>query len=425
MPRLNPSAARLPRLSPSAARLLRLSPSAARLLHVTAQGLDRRPRRAATKPAVLETVRRLGVLQIDTISVVARSPYLVLFSRLGRYAPAWLDELLAEGLLFEYWAHEACYIPIEDYPLFRHRMLRPEGMGWKYHAGWVAEHRHELDRVLAWIRERGAVRSADFDARPGRAPGWWGWKPEKRALEYLLTAGMVMVARRQSFRRVYDLRERVHPDWSDDLLPPRRETEQQLVLRAVHALGITTAAWVADYYRMDRRRTPPLVHELAAAGELVPVEVAGWDDVAYVHPAYCDSAAAAADGGLRAGLTTVLSPFDPLVWDRARARTIFGFDYRLECSTPASKRRYDYYVLPILRRGALVGRVDAKAHRRAGRFEVRALYLEDGVRVTAALLRDIAGALREAAAWHVTPAVDIGRTDPPGLGVELRRLLTT
>jgi uncharacterized protein len=374
------------------------------------------------KADVLAAIRRMRVLQLDTISVVARSPYLVLFSRLGAYEPQWLDELLAEGALFEYWAHEASLLPIEDYGLLRHRMLEPERMGWKYRDDWVAGNRHELAGVLAWIREHGAVRSADFQRRDGQAGGWWEWKPEKRALEALFTAGELMVARRQGFQRVYDLRERVHPSWSDEALPPRDAAERALALHAVGALGITTAAWVADYYRTERRRTTAVVHELAAAGELVEAKVDGWDDVAYVHPMHRGLAAAAAAGRVRASRSTVLSPFDPLVWDRQRAASVFGFDYRLECYTPAAKRRWGYFVLPLLRRGALVGRLDAKAHRHDGVFEVKSLYLEDGVRVSAALLVDITTALREAAAWHGTPRVEVGRTTPRGLRTALQRM---
>lgn len=399
--------------------MLRLGARAARLVHVAAQGLDRRPRRRATPHDVLEAIRRMGVLQIDTISVVARSPYLVLFSRLGAYPPCWLDDLLAAGSIFEYWAHEASFLPIEDYGLFRHRMLQPESMGWKYRAAWVAEHRAELDRVLDWIRTHGAVRSADFERRDGHEGGWWGWKPEKRALEYLFTSGAVMVARRHAFQRVYDLRERVLPDWTDERVPAAREAHRQLVLRAVHALGITRPEWVADYFRMDRRDTPAIVHELLDAGELVEARVDGWDGGAVLHPAHLELAQRAADGTVRASLTTLLSPFDPLVWDRARARAVFGFDYRLECYTPAPKRRHGYYVLPILRRGALVARVDAKAHRRDGRFEARALYLEEGGRTDDALLADIAGALRDAAQWHGTPDVVITRTEPRDLRRQL------
>ena len=365
----------------------------------------------------------MGALQIDTISVVARSPYFVLFSRLGAYDMDWLDELLAGGALFEYWAHEACFLPIEDYALFRHRMLDPEGMGWKYRAEWIAKHSHELDRVLDHLRQHGAVRSADFERRDGGGPsGWWGWKPEKRALESLFTAGEVMVARRQSFQRVYDLRERVHPAWDDAQLPARDDVDRRLVLNAARALGVTTARWVADYYRMERTKTPRVVEELARDGALLRATVDGWSDVAYIHPDNAELAETAAAGGVRCSLTTLLSPFDPLVWDRARARIIFDFDYSLECYTPAAKRKYGYFVLPLLRRGELVGRVDAKAHRREGQFEVKALYLEPGVQVSHALAADIAGALHEVAVWHDTPEVVITRTQPASLRRELTRL---
>lgn len=404
---------------------VRLNAAAARRLQVAAQGLDRRPRRRARRADVLGAIRRMGVLQIDTISVVARSPYLVLFSRLGAYPQEWLDELLEERALFEYWAHEASFLPIEDYVLMRHRMLQPELMGWKYSAEWVHKYAAELERVLAHIREHGEVRSADFERRAGNGAGWWAWKPEKRALESLFTAGDLMVARRQSFQRVYDLRERVHPDWSDEALPPLDQVERQLISRAVRALGVTSARWTADYYRMKRVDVRARVAELVDAGELVAVHVDGWDDVAYIHAHNMELAVRAADGSLRTPLTTLLSPFDPLVWDRARALDVFGFDYRLECYTPEAKRLWGYFVLPLLRRGELVGRVDAKAHRRDGIFEVRALYLEDGVRTSDALVRDIAGALREAADWHGTPRVVIEHSDPRAIRRRLDRLLAS
>ncbi|MGH7464251.1 MAG: winged helix-turn-helix domain-containing protein, partial [Longimicrobiales bacterium] len=385
--------------------MLQLTPTAARHLHLHAQGLGRRPRRRARKADVLAAIRRMGVLQIDTISVVARSPYLVLFSRLGTYESHWLDELLAEGALFEYWAHEASFLPIEDYHLVRHRMLEPARMGWKYRSEWVAKHRHELDQVLAYVREHGAARSADFERRNGAASGWWEWKPEKRALEALFTSGDLMVARRQAFQRVYDLRERVHAAWSDDALPSKEEIERQLIRRSVRALGIATARWIADYYRMPKRETPARVRELAAAGELIEVRVAGWSDVAYIDPEDLETARAAADSALKPALTTLLSPFDPVVWDRARVSTMFDFDYRIECYTPAARRRFGYYVLPVLRRGDIIARLDAKAHRRDGTFEVKSFHMEAGVRVTDAVLRDVGRAVSEAAEWHGTPDV--------------------
>ena len=390
---------------------------------IAAQGLDKRPRRAATKQDVLRAIRRMCVLQIDTIHVVARSPYLVLWSRLGDYEPCWLDELLAEGAIFEYWSHEACFLPVEDYPFYRHRMIAPHSLGWKYSREWIAAHRLEVDRLLALVRERGAVRSTDFVRTDGKRGGWWEWKPEKRALEMLFTAGELMIARRDKFQRIYDLRERVLPDWDDARLPSQEETDRTLALKATRALGITRASWVADYFRSNKRATAALVRALADEGLLLRVRVEGWDEEAYVHPDNLKMIEAATTGKLRPELTTLLSPFDPLVWDRARARAMFDFDYRLECYTPAPKRIYGYFTLPILRRGALIGRLDAKAHRKEKYFEVKALYLERGVALSDELAMDVAASLLECAAWHQTPEVIVRETKPAKLLSLIRRAI--
>jgi uncharacterized protein YcaQ len=401
---------------------LHLSLSAARALLLHAQGLDRRPRRRARKPDVLAAIRRMRALQIDTISVVARSPYLVLWSRLGDYEPRWLDDLLGERALFEYWSHEACFLPIEDYALYRHRMLDVEWAGWRYRPAFMREHGEQAARLLQSVREHGPVRSTDFE-REQPAGTWWDWKPEKRMLEGLFTAGELMIARRDGFQRIYDVRERVHPTWDDALLPPAEEVQRTLALNAVRALGVAKAGWVADYFRMNRTPTRALAPRLAAEGALLQARVEGWKDPVYIHPDHADAARAAADGALRPALTTLLSPFDPVVWDRARASELFGFDYRLECYTPAPKRVYGYYVLPILRRGALIGRMDAKAHRAEGVFEVRALYLEPGTRFTDAAAADVAGALLSCARWHGTPEVRVTRAHPERAGNQLRAAL--
>jgi uncharacterized protein YcaQ len=401
---------------------MRLTLEAARTLALAAQGLDARPRKKATKQDVLAAIRRMGALQIDTIHVVARSPYLVLWSRLGDFPLPWLEELLAEGKLFEYWAHEACFLPVEDFALYRHRMFEAAGMGWKYSRTLMAK-RGEVERLLATVRERGPVRSADFERTDGKAGGWWEWKPEKRMLESLFTAGELMIARRERFQRVYDLRERVLPEWDDARLPPREDADRALVLQAVRALGVARPRWVADYFRMPRRTTPAVAARLADEGALLRVEVEGWPEPAYLHPDHRATAERAAAGEIRPRRVTLLSPFDPLVWDRARGRELWGFDYRLECYTPAPKRRFGYFVLPVLRRGALVARLDPKAHRREGVFEVRALHLEPGVRVTAGLVDDLARALRECAAWHGTPEVAVRASDPPELAARVRAAL--
>jgi uncharacterized protein YcaQ len=400
---------------------LTLSLAAARALHLAAQGLLQPRRRKARKDDVLETIRQMGVLQIDTIHVVARSPYLVLWSRLGDYPQPWLEQLLEEGALFEYWAHEACFVPIEDYGLLRHRMLDPAAMGWKYSATWMEERRAEVDAVLAHIRANGPTRSSDFERTDGQSGGWWGWKPEKRSLEVLFTAGVLMIARRHNFQRIYDLAERVLPDWHDSRMPAMDETQRTLVLKAVKALGLARAHWISDYYRTKPPRLDP--ETLVAQGLLLRARVAGWDDPVYIHPDHAQLAADAASGALAPTLTTILSPFDPVVWDRRRAQELFDFDYRLECYTPAEKRVHGYFVLPILRRGALVGRIDAKAHRGSGVFELKTLSLEPGVRLSDRLVRDVAAALQRCAHWHGCPQVRVTQAAPLEFGEALQAAL--
>lgn len=394
-----------------------LSLSAARALHLAAQDMLSPRRRRASKPDVLAAIRRMGMLQIDTISVVARSPYLVLWSRLGDYEPSWLDELLAEGRLFEYWAHEACFLPIEDYGLYRHRMLDPEAMGWKYSANWMRERAGEVAALLAHVRDKGPVRSSDFERSDGKGGGWWEWKPEKRTLEVLFTAGELMIAHRHNFQRIYDLAARVHPSWHDGLTPPLEEVRRSFVLQAVRALGLARAAWIPDYHRTRRPHPDPAA--LAEQGLLLRGRVEGWTDPVYIHPEHAELARQAMEGGLAPRLTTLLSPFDPIVWDRRRALELFGFDYRLECYTPAEKRRYGYFTLPILRRGALVGRVDAKAHRKTGEFELRSVHLEPGVRVSERLVDDVATAVQRCARWHGCPRIRVVSCVPETFGMRL------
>jgi uncharacterized protein YcaQ len=400
---------------------LTLSLAAARALHLAAQGMLQPRRRKADKNDVMEAIRAMGVLQIDTISVVARSPYLVLWSRLGDYDPAWLDQHLAEGRLFEYWAHEACFVPIEDYGLYRHRMLAPEAMGWKYPASWATEQAGEVAAVLAHIRANGPTRSSDFERSDGESGGWWQWKGEKRSLEVLFTSGQLMIARRHNFQRVYDLAERVHPEWHDGRLAPHDEVRRELVLRAVKALGVCKGAWIADYHRT--RPPHPDAEQLVAQGALLRARVTGWDAPVYIHPDHLELARRAAGGDLAPSLTAILSPFDPIVWDRRRALELFDFDYRLECYTPAEKRRYGYFTLPILRRGALVGRVDAKAHRRDGVFELKSVALEPGVRVSERFTDDIAAALVRCARWHGCAEVTLTQATADGFGARLRTAL--
>lgn len=400
---------------------IEFSKEQARTLLLAAQGLFSLPERPATRDDVLGAIRRMGVLQIDSISVVARSPYLVLWSRIGAYDPIWLDELLAEGSIFEYWSHAACFIPIEDYGLYRRLMLARTGKS----RAWMEAHPDALERVMERISEGGPVRSAEFARTDGKAGGWWEWKPEKRALEHLFAAGELMISHRENFNRVYDLRERVLsnalPGWEDALAPNELEVRRAFDLKAVRSLGVAVARWVPDYFRTSKRGASALLEELADEGSLLRATIE--DEPAYVHPDNEGMAEQILYGGLTSSVTTLLSPFDPIVWDRARALELFGFEYRIEVYTPKARRRYGYYSLPILHEGALVGRLDAKAHRKQGLFEVKAVHLEQDVAATDELVSSIAEALRDCAGWHGTPEVLVRRSDPPELTRSLRLAL--
>lgn len=395
----------------------------ARCLHLASQGLLQPPAKAATRKALRDCITRMGLLQIDTIHVVARSPYLVLFSRLGAYPPVWLDEALAQGDVFETWAHEACFAPMAD--LLHHRTFNATArMHWSLKGAqkMQASQRQALDQLLAHVRDKGPVKSSDFERPEGSASAWWGWKDEKRWLEALFASGELMVARRDKFHRVYDLAERVAPQLlTQPAVPSAERVRNYFLEQSVAALGITQARWINDYFRSKPRLKDADLSALVEQGTLLRVAVEGWDAAAYVHASNTTLLKKAAAEKLDATHTTLLSPFDPVVWDRERASTLFDFDYRLECYTPEPQRVYGYFVLPILCRGALIGRLDAKAHRSEGVFEVRALHAQTGMRWSAEQVQDVAAAIQRCAHWHGTPQVTISQTQPAALAAALRR----
>lgn len=350
-----------------------LSLADARNLHLAAQGLLNKPRRRASLEDIPATISRMSLLQIDTINIVARSPYLVLFSRLGNYPAQWLDESLARGELMEYWAHEACFMPRSDFRLIRHRMLAPEKMGWKYKDAWMQEHEAEIAQLIQHIHDKGPVRSADFEHPRKGASGWWEWKPHKRHLEGLFTAGKVMVIERRNFQRVYDLTHRVMPDWDDERdLVSQTEAEIIMLDNSARSLGIFREQWLADYYRLKRPALAAWREARAEQQQIIAVHVEKLGNL-WLHDDLLPLLERALAGKLTATHSAVLSPFDPVVWDRKRAEQLFDFSYRLECYTPAPKRQYGYFVLPLLHRGQLVGRMDAKMHRQTGILEVISL----------------------------------------------------
>jgi uncharacterized protein len=388
-------------------RMESLSLVDARRIALAAQGFGApRPRGAIGAARLGRAIERLGLLQIDSVNVLARAHYLPLFSRLGAYPRALLDRIAwgRPRRLFEYWAHEASLLPLELHPLLRWRMARAEaGQGmWPRMRAFAGERRPEAMAVLRRIREEGPLAASDFAGGAGRG-GWWEWSDAKVALEWLFWAGLVTTAtRRNSFERVYDLPERVIPRATLDLpTPAEPDAQRALIDHAAAALGVATWADLRDYFRLGVA-TRPRLDELVEAGRLRPVAVEGWRQPAWLHvdaPAPRRSRAAA-----------LLAPFDPLIWERARTERLFGLRYRIEIYTPAARRVHGYYVLPFLYGERIAARLDLKADRQAGVLRVQAAHGESNAPADAPAR--LVGELALMAGWLGLQRVEIaGRGD--------------
>ena len=352
-----------------------VSATAVRRLAVSAQAFAGRYRRA-TGASVEAAIRRLSCVQLDSISTVERSHRIALASRVGDYPREAVSRLLAGGRIFEYWAHEACLLPIEFWPLFRTAM-EDGGRGWYGAVGKT--HPHLADEILAEIRERGPLASRHFEGAAGG--GMWNWKPAKAMLERLWNHGDLVIAGRQGFQRVYDLAERVIPRAQLDApVPSEHERLRTLAEQAVRARGVLTDGGVKEHWRLKGgvARVRPAIDELVAEGRLRRLRVDDdGADVIVADDAELDRPAPRT--------AVLLTPFDNLLWDRPFARRILGFDHLIEVYKPAPQRRYGYYVLPFLRGDRIVGRADLKSERQEGRLVVRAFHREDGVRPSGAL----------------------------------------
>lgn len=383
---------------------LSLSLNQARRVALAAQGFAGRSMATDVKPARLnQLIERLGVVQIDSVNAVVRSHYLPLFSRLGQYAPTLLEQAAWSAgkrrTLFEYWGHEASLMPLALYPLMRWRMQRAaQGEGiYRQLAQFGRERQDVVQRVLATVRDQGATGAGALTTRVERAGPWWDWSEEKMALEWLFAAGEVTVAGRRGFERLYDVPERVlpsalinHPDVSE------AEAQRQLLLHSAAALGVATEKDLRDYFRLDPADSKARLKELVEEGALLPVAVRGWTLPAYCLPELKIPRAVNA--------SALLSPFDSLIWERARTERLFDFRYRLEIYTPQHKRVYGYYVLPFLHHERLVGRVDLRAERSSGRLHVHALH-EEQVGIDEEGIHALARQLLEMARWLELPEV--------------------
>ncbi len=384
-----------------------ISRAQARRIALAAQGFGRARPEAVTPAALRATISRLGVVQIDSVNVFSRSHYMPFFSRLGPYDRASFDRLAfaEKGAYTEYWAHVATVLPAADWGLWRFRMdeyaarVRPGDE-------WYDQNAASVDWVRAELARRGPSRPAEIedDARSGARGPWWDWSVTKRALERLFLAGEVAIAGRRGFERRYALAEDVIPRTVLDAPVARDEAVRQLVERAARSYGVATTADLADYYRLSQRETSAAVRDLVDAGALSPVQVEGWGrdggaGAAWLHrsariPRRMDTAA-------------LLTPFDPVVWFRGRASRLFDFDYRIEIYTPAAQRVFGYYSLPILVDDAIVGRVDLKADRGAGRLLVQSAWWEGEPHPD--LADRVAAELRTAAVWQGLDEISVGR----------------
>ena len=356
--------------------VLSFSLKQARRMALAAQGFSGRQPPAQIKAAHLNRlIERLGVLQIDSVNAVVRSHYLPLFSRLGNYSPLMLEQAAwSQGRrrsLFEYWGHEASLLPMAMYPLMRWRMERArQGQGiYAQMARFGRERQDTVQRVLQAVEQQGALGAGSLSTREERAGPWWDWSDEKHALEWLFAAGLVTVAVRRGFERLYDLPERVIPGEILQTVVSEAEALRGLLVHSASALGVATEKDLRDYFRLDPVDSRQRLAELVEEGQLLSCRVQGWKQSAYCLPA--------PKVPRNVPASALLSPFDSLIWERARTERLFDFRYRLEIYTPQHKRVYGYYVLPFLHNERIAARVDVRAERANGCLAVHAVHEEE------------------------------------------------
>lgn len=358
----------------------------ARRIALGAQGFnDPRPTGRVDRRHLRRVLDRMGLIQIDSVNVLVRSQELPLFARLGPHPRTLIPDATAAGELFEYWVHEASHVPAALHPLLRWAMVASHR--YKDLARFRRERPEFVEEVLARVRAEGPLTAGDLKQRTGPKGAWWDWDDGKAALECLFFEGRVAAVRRPTdFARLYDVTERVIPAEILDLpTPPEAEARKELLVLAARHHGVGTLTDLTDYHRQKVPPCRPLIEELVEEGRLIETSVDGWGKKAYLHP---DSIVPR-----RVDARALLSPFDPVVWNRERAERLFDFRYKIEIYVPRPQRIYGYYVLPFLLGDQLVGRIDLKADRATGRLLVQGAYTEPGVdrdRASVALADELA-----------------------------------
>jgi uncharacterized protein YcaQ len=390
-----------------------LSPALARRVALAAQGFGGPSMAAAPGVRRLGAlIDRLGLLQIDSVNVFERSHYLPVFARLGSYDKTLLDRVTYSPRITEYWAHEASFIPVDTLPLLRWRQQDYRERGASDPESWFNANKPMTEWLLAELAAKGPMRASEIEHESNtRSGSWWGWSLVKRGLETLFRWGDVVSAGRTRFERVYALPEQVLPASVRELHVPRDEAMRRLISISARAHGVGTVDDLADYFRLKATDALPAIRQLEDAGELVPVAIDGWAKPAWLHR----------DARLprRMQATALLSPFDPVVWARARALRLFDFHYRIEIYTPEPKRVFGYYVLPVLVDDRVVGRIDLKNDRQAKVLRVRASWSEPGAPdETAARLARV---LRQTMLWQGLDSIEVSQKGnlAAGLAAEL------
>ena len=402
--------------------------SAVRTLALYSQGLTTPNHResAPTLSAIIKIVEQLGCVQIDTLNLVQRSHYLVLWSRLGSYNPMDFDSLIyspKQLSLFEGWQRVASIIPLKDY---RYQLPRMQRMRQNHSEGflkWFDQEGHDLmDMVLERIHTEGALRAADFEYHGPRRGSWWDWKPAKTALEYLFAFGDLMIANRINFQRVYDLTERVLPVWVDTTAPTMEQRDRYWLEQAALTLGICQPNQLIGYNYFQRGPVRPVLEALIKEGVLVFVDVTledGKPQSLLIHRDNLELLQQAAEESIKAERTTFLSPFDNVFWAPGRDEQLWGFRQRLEAYTPGPQRVWGYFCLPILHHDRFVGRFDPKMERKTGILRIKAIYLEQGVKPDEELVNEVAHAMRDFMAFHKAKELVIEKSQPVEFGTRI------
>jgi uncharacterized protein YcaQ len=384
-----------------------VSRAQARRIALVAQGF-RDPRHTTpTMRTFSRTLARTGVLQVDSVNVLQRAHYMPLFSRMGPYDVEMLKRASERKprRMVEYWAHVQAFMPVDLWPVMQHRMESfRESPRW---GAWLKTNPGIVDQVLVQVRELGASTARDLDdGRPRRKVDWgWNWSEARKALDYLYVVGDLAIAGRNAqFEPVYDLPERVLPAAVLAApVPDAFEATKELMRRAARSHGVATARCLADYYRLQlqpgagQKAAQHAIHELVEDGELLPVTIEGWKRPAWLHR----------DAALprKVDARALLSPFDPVVWERERTEHIFDFHYRIEIYVPEPKRQFGYYVLPFLLGDRIVGRVDLKADRKNGALLVKTAHAEPGAPAETAY--ELAAELRDLASWLELDEIEV------------------